>query len=167
MFPNLIIKGEGMKTFRIAQLLAVATLFVVGSALATNCCEPKQCERTCSTCPAVKIPGEEVEYQKIVKESCGNPGSVKYFVTKEYVPCSMEDKERVQCLRGCPKYLGTFDEDTGAPLDEIAARNCNQSTNNQQAAPRAKRTRTRRAAIVNNNTANDAAAVANDTMMIK
>jgi|GEM_PF-2205053 len=158
-----------MKTFRIAQLLAVAVLFVAGSAFARNnrCqteCQPKVCEKTCATCPAVKIPGEEVEYQKVVKESCGNAGSVKYFVTKEYVPCSMEDKEHVQCLRGCPKYLGTFDEDTGAPLDEVAARNnCNQCTT--QEAPKAKRARTRRTRMMNN-TANDAAAVANDTMMM-
>jgi hypothetical protein len=105
-----------MKTFKIAQLLAVVALFVVGSAFAKNCCEPKSCQRTCSTCPVVKIPTEEVEYQKIIKESCGNPGSVKYFVRKEYVPCSMEDKEHVQTLKGCPKYLGTFD-DNGNRID--------------------------------------------------
>lgn len=107
-----------MKTFKIAQLLAVAALLVTGSAFAGKCCKPrceKRCEepcarRVCSSCPTVKIPTEEVEYQRIIKESCGNPGSVKYFVRKEYVPCSMEEKEHVQTLKGCPKYLGTFDE---------------------------------------------------------
>ena len=104
-----------MKTFKIAQLLAVAVLFVAGSAFARCCkpacrpCEPK-CERTCSSCPVVKIPVEQVEYQKITKTSCGNPGSVRYHLRKEYIPCSMEEKEYVQNLTGCPKYLGTFDE---------------------------------------------------------
>ncbi len=110
-----------MKTFKIAQLVAVVALFVVvGSASAFGrCCNKSRCEktyeqscvRTCSTCPTVKIPTEEVEYQRIIKESCGNPGSVKYFVRKEYIPCTLEEKEHVQCLKGCPKYLGTFDED--------------------------------------------------------
>ena len=105
-----------MKTFKIAQLLAVVLLLVVGSADARrngNCCPVKECapcKKTCASCPAVKIPGEEVEYQKITKTSCGNAGSVKYMLTKEYIPCSMEDKEIVQTLKGCPKYLGTFDE---------------------------------------------------------
>jgi hypothetical protein len=108
-----------MKTFKIAQLVAVVALFVVvGSASAFGRCCKSRCEktyeqscvRTCATCPTVKIPTEEVEYQRIIKESCGNPGSVKYYVRKEYIPCTLEEKEHVQTLKGCPKYLGTFDE---------------------------------------------------------
>ena len=107
-----------MKTFKIAQLLAVVALFVVGSISVRGCCPVKRdCVRTCSSCPVVKIPGEEVEYQRITKTSCGNPGSVKYYLKKEYIPCSYEDKEHVQTLKGCPKYLGTYNAETGEQID--------------------------------------------------
>jgi len=119
---NPLTKGEGMKTFKIAQLLAVVALFVVGSVSARCCVAKKSCEKVCRTCPVVTIPGEEVEYQKITRTSCGNPGEVRYVLKKEFIPCTNEDKEIVQTLKGCPKYLGTFDEN-GNPVDEVARHN--------------------------------------------
>jgi len=117
-----------MKTFKIAQLLAVVLLLVVGSADARKCCAVKKecapCNKPCRTCPAVAIPGEEVEYEKITRTSCGNPGEVRYVLKKEFIPCTNEDKEIVQNLKGCPKYLGTFDEN-GNPIDDVARCNSN------------------------------------------
>jgi hypothetical protein len=111
-----------MKTFKIAQLLAVALVFVVGSMSARCCrrsCEPKasSCVTTCATCPVIKLPVDQVQYQKVITESCGQPPSVKYYVRKEVIPCENKNTERVECFTTCPKYLGTFDEDTGAQLD--------------------------------------------------
>lgn len=166
-----------MKTFKIAQLFAVAALCIAGSLFAEKCCKPQACERTCASCPAVKIPGEEVEYQKVVKESCGNAGSVKYFVTKEYVPCSMEEKEHVQTLKGCPKYLGTFDEETGEPLDDVAARHYEKKSAKTLAAvpaeSKAKKTEApakkapKRATKKATAQTNNAAKAVNDTILAK
>ena len=108
-----------MKTFKILQLLAVALLFVVvGSADARrNCssCPKKECAK--SSCATVRLPIEQVQFNKVITESCEQPPTIKYFVRKEVVPCENKNKERVECFSTCPKYEGTYDEETGERID--------------------------------------------------
>jgi hypothetical protein len=107
-----------MKTFKIAQLLAVVLLLVVGSADAKRSCSScpkKECAK--ASCATVRLPIEQVQYTKVINESCEQPPSVKYYVRKEVIPCENKNKEHVECFTTCPKYEGTYDEQTGERID--------------------------------------------------
>ena len=66
-----------------------------------------------SSCATVKLPIEQVQFNKVITESCEQPPTIKYYVRKEVVPCENKNKEKVECFTTCPKYEGTYDEETG------------------------------------------------------
>lgn len=105
-----------MKTFKIAQLLAVVLLLVAGSADARRNCEscPKKCEK--ASCATVRLPIEQVQFNEVITKSCEQPPSIRYEVRKIVTPCSNKDKQEVKCYTTCPKYEGTFDADTGEQI---------------------------------------------------
>src|SRR5947209_5567806 len=112
-----------MKTFKITQLIAVVALFVAGSSFAQrrcSSCQPQPVATSCckkASCANVRLPIEQVQYNKVITETCEQPPSIKYFVRKEIIPCENKNKERVECFTTCPKYEGTFDEETGERID--------------------------------------------------
>ena len=113
-----------MKTFKIAQLLAVVSLLVVGSTYAkrrcSSCPQEEPVAVSCckkANCATVRLPIEQVQFTKTITESCEQPPSIKYYVRKEVIPCANKNKERVECFTTCPKYEGTYDEETGERVD--------------------------------------------------
>jgi hypothetical protein len=115
-----------MKAFKITQLLAVTILLVSGSSMyaffGRGCCRQREHVVATSCCPkascaTVKLPIEQVQFTKTITETCEQPPSIKYFVRKEIIPCASKNKERVECFTTCPKYEGTFDEETGERID--------------------------------------------------
>jgi hypothetical protein len=113
-----------MKTFKIAQLVVVALLLSGSSMYAFfgGCCGKRERVSSASCCPkkscaTVKLPIEQVQFSKTITETCEQPPSIKYFVKKVVTPCSNQNKERTECMTACPKYEGTYDEDTGERID--------------------------------------------------
>ena len=109
-----------MKTFKIAQLLAVAALLVVGSTYAgCRSCHAKQEVSCCAakpSCATVRLPIEQVQFNEVITKSCEQPPSVRFEVRKIVTPCSNKDTQEVKCYTTCPKYEGTFDADTGEQI---------------------------------------------------